>query len=99
MFGTAQTTVVVHINDVNEPPEFLNSHYTTVVSEGAGMGELLFSGIVAFDRDEVSYCIMKSSVILLGKFLPQCLFICLLRSLLMAKYILSLVQSCSFDRS
>ena len=66
----AQTTVVVHINDVNEPPEFLNSHYTTMVSEGAGMGELLFSGIVAFDLDEVSYCIMKPSVILLGKFSP-----------------------------
>lgn len=54
MFGTAQTTVIVHINDVNEPPEFLSSHYTTVVSEGAGVGERLFSGIVAFDLDEVS---------------------------------------------
>ena len=62
MFGTAQTTVVVHINDVNEPPEFLNSHYTTVVSEGAGMGELLFSGIVAFDLDEVSYCIYYETI-------------------------------------
>jgi hypothetical protein len=54
MFGTAQTTVVVNIDDVNEPPEFLSSHYTTVVSEGAEVGELLFSGIVAFDVDEVS---------------------------------------------
>ena len=95
----AETTVVVHINDVNEPPEFLNSHYTTMVSEGAGMGELLFSGIIAFDLDEVSYCIMKPSVILLGKFSPQRSFIRLLRSLPMAKYILSLVQSCSPDTS
>ena len=54
MFGTAQTTVIVQINDVNELPEFLSSHYTTVVSEGVGMGELLFSGIVAFDLDAVS---------------------------------------------
>lgn len=53
MFGTAQTTVVVQINDVNEPPEFLNSHYTTVVSEGATEGDLLFSGIIAYDLDEV----------------------------------------------
>ena len=55
MFGTAQATVAVYINDVNEPPEFLSSHYTTVVSEGAGVGELLFSGIVAFDLDQVSH--------------------------------------------
>ena len=54
MFGTAQTTVVVHINDINEPPEFLSSHYTAVVSEGVGVGELLFNGIAAFDLDEVS---------------------------------------------
>ena len=60
MFGIARTTVVVYVNDVNEPPEFLNSHYTTVVSEGAGVGEPLFNGIVAFDLDEVSgysYCV------------------------------------------
>ena len=55
MFGTAQATVVVYINDINEPPEFLSSHYTTVVSEGAGVGELLLSGIVAFDLDQVSH--------------------------------------------
>ena len=60
MFGIARTTVVVYVTDVNEPPEFLNSHYTTVVSEGAGVGEPLFNGIIAFDLDEVSgysYCI------------------------------------------
>ena len=54
MSTTAQTTVIVHVNDVNEPPEFLSSHYTTVISEGAEVGELLFSGIIAFDLDEVS---------------------------------------------
>ena len=54
MFGTAQTTIVVLINDVNEPPEFLSSHFTAVVSEGVGEGELLFSGITAYDVDEVS---------------------------------------------
>ena len=54
MFGTAQTTVVVQINDVNEPPEFLSSHFTAVVSEGVSEGELLFSGIAAFDLDQVS---------------------------------------------
>ena len=62
MFATAQTTVIVHINDINEPPEFLSSHYTTVVSEGVGVGEMLFNGIVAFDLDEVSgysYCIIS----------------------------------------
>ena len=58
MFGTAQTTVVVQINDVNEPPEFLSSHYTAMVSEGVMLGELFFSGIVAFDVDEVSKFIM-----------------------------------------
>ena len=46
--------MVVYINDINEPPEFLSSHYTTVVSEGAGVGELLFNGIIAFDLDQVS---------------------------------------------
>ena len=62
MFATAQTTVIVHINDINEPPEFLSSHYTTVVSEGVGVGEMLFNGIVAFDLDEVSdysYCMIS----------------------------------------
>ena len=54
MFGTAQTTIVVLINDINEPPEFLSSHFTAVVSEGVGEGELLFSGITAYDVDEVS---------------------------------------------
>ena len=54
MFGTAQTTIVVQINDVNEPPEFLSSHFTAVVSEGVGVGELLFSGIAAFDLDQVN---------------------------------------------
>ena len=53
MFGTAQATVVVQINDTNEPPEFLSSHYTTAVSEGVRVGEQLFSGVAAFDLDEV----------------------------------------------
>lgn len=48
----------MQINDVNEPPEFLSSHYTAMVSEGVMLGELFFSGIVAFDVDEVSKFIM-----------------------------------------
>ena len=61
MFGTAQTTIVVQISDINEPPEFLSSHFTAVVSEGVGVGEELFSGIVAVDRDQVS---IESDIIL-----------------------------------
>lgn len=48
-----EATVVVHVRDVNEPPEFLRSHYSASVSEGAKSGDLLYSDIEALDKDEV----------------------------------------------
>ena len=56
-FGTAQATVIVQVDDVNESPSFLSNHYTAVVSEGVDEGEPLFSGIVAIDLDEVNSAI------------------------------------------
>ena len=47
-------TVVLQVEDVNEPPEFLSSYYSTLVSEGAQPGEILFAGITAVDQDVVS---------------------------------------------
>lgn len=44
---------MVHVTDVNEPPQFLRSHYGVTVSEGAESGDLLYSDINALDRDEV----------------------------------------------
>ena len=57
--ANTEATVVVHVRDVNEPPEFLRSHYSVSVSEGAKSGVLLYSDIEALDRDEVliSFCI------------------------------------------
>lgn len=52
-FSTAQTTVVVQVQDVNEPPEFLSSHYSVGVSEGVPVGAVLFQGELAIDEDEV----------------------------------------------
>ena len=49
----SEATVVVHVEDVNEPPIFLRSHYSVTVSEGVGPGEVLYSGVEAFDGDEV----------------------------------------------
>lgn len=56
--ANTEATVVVHVRDVNEPPEFLRSHYSVSVSEGAKSGDLLYSDIEALDRDEVliSFC-------------------------------------------
>lgn len=48
-----QTTVIVDVADVNEPPIFVSSHYFTSVSEGMTIGNQLFSGILAIDNDEV----------------------------------------------
>ena len=45
--------MVVLVEDVNEPPEFLSSHYSVGVSEGVPIGEILFSGELAVDGDEV----------------------------------------------
>lgn len=55
-FGAALATVVVAINDVNEPPEFLSSLYTVVISEAARIGTTLTSDLVAVDNDEVIIC-------------------------------------------
>lgn len=53
-FGNpGQTIVIVEVLDVNEPPVFVSSHYVTSVSEGMTIGEQLFSGIRAIDKDEV----------------------------------------------
>ena len=42
------------MSDVNEPPQFLRSHYSVSVTEGAGPGDLLTDEVEALDRDEVS---------------------------------------------
>ena len=51
--ASREATVVLHVNDVNEPPQFLRSHYSASVSEGAELGDLFFSSIEAIDRDVV----------------------------------------------
>ncbi len=52
--GAGSATVVVTVGDVNEPPEFLSSHYSAVVSEDAGIGDTLTNALRAVDYDEVS---------------------------------------------
>jgi len=47
-------TIVVYIEDRNEAPRFLSSHYIAWVSEHANMGEPLHASISAVDDDEVS---------------------------------------------
>ena len=53
----SEASVVVEIENVNEPPRFLSSHYGATVSEGAGPGEVVFSGLEAVDPDEVCVCV------------------------------------------
>ena len=45
--------MIVDVTDVNEPPVFISSHYITSISEGATIGQVLFTGILAVDNDEV----------------------------------------------
>ncbi len=45
--------MIIDVLDVNEPPVFVSSHYITSVSEGATVGEILFTGLLAVDNDEV----------------------------------------------
>ncbi len=45
---------MVTIGDVNEPPEFLSSHYTAVISEDATVGDTLSNALRAVDYDQVS---------------------------------------------
>ena len=52
--ASTEATVVLHVSDVNEPPQFLRSHYTVSVTEGVGPGDILSVDIEALDRDEVS---------------------------------------------
>ena len=51
---TAEATIVLHVRDVNEAPQFSRSHYSAEVSEGSEVGHLFYSSITAIDRDEVS---------------------------------------------
>ena len=51
--ASTEVTVILHVSDVNEPPQFLRSHYSVSVTEGAGPGDLL-TEVEALDRDEVS---------------------------------------------
>ena len=53
-----QTTVIVEVADVNEPPVFVSSHYITSVSEGMTTGDELFTGILAVDNDDVKMLYM-----------------------------------------
>ena len=52
--ASSEAAVVLHVSDINEPPQFLRSHYSAVISEGAGPGDLLYSGVEGLDRDEVN---------------------------------------------
>ena len=47
--------MVVNVQDVNEPPLFLNSHYIAWVSEHANVGEPVHAFISAVDYDEASH--------------------------------------------
>ncbi len=58
--GAGSATVVVTIDDINEPPEFLSSHYSALVSEDAGMGDTLTNAIRAVDYDTVSTIVKRS---------------------------------------
>ena len=51
--ANSETTVILHVIDVNEPPEFLRSHYSASVSEEAELGDTVFSSVEAIDNDEV----------------------------------------------
>ncbi|CAI7993589.1 Cadherin-99C [Geodia barretti] len=48
----SEATVVLHVGDVNEPPQFSRSHYSAAVSEGAELGYLFYSSVMATDRDK-----------------------------------------------
>ena len=52
--ASTEATVILHVSDVNEPPQFWRSHYSVSVTEGAGPGDLLTDEVQAIDRDEVS---------------------------------------------
>ena len=54
LLGAGTATAVISVLDVNEPPEFLSSHFSLEISEGAGVGDTLFSGLRAVDNDEVT---------------------------------------------
>lgn len=45
--------MIVDVMDANERPVFVSSHYVTSIPEGATVGDVLFTGIVAVDYDEV----------------------------------------------
>ena len=45
--------MIVDVTDVNEPPVFLSTHFAAAVSEGVGVGTVLFSGLLAVDLDQV----------------------------------------------
>ncbi len=49
--------MVVHVDDVNEPPTFLSSFYSTAVSENAEPGTILSVALAAVDPDEVCMCV------------------------------------------
>jgi len=53
---TSIATIVVHIEDVNEPPLFLNTHYIAWVSEHTNIGEPVHAFLSAVDDDEVNFC-------------------------------------------
>ena len=51
--ASSSATLVVDVIDVNEPPAFSSSHYSTALPEGAGPGQPLSLGLQALDADEV----------------------------------------------
>ena len=55
----AQAIVVVNVMDVNEPPVFVSSHYSTSITEGTTIGSQLFAGILAIDNDEVMSTLLR----------------------------------------
>ena len=51
---SSTATIVVHIEDVNEAPLFLNTHYIAWVSEHTNTGEPVHAFLSAVDDDEAS---------------------------------------------
>lgn len=48
-----QAIVIMNVQDVNEPPVFVSSHYVTSIPEGIPVGSQVSVGILAVDSDEV----------------------------------------------
>lgn len=53
---------MLHVLDVNEPPQFSRTHYSAAVAEGAELGYLFYSSILASDGDTGSGGVLTYSI-------------------------------------